>query len=411
MLTTLNDYAQSNVNNKFINKKLEGQFDFNQEYDKLKDLNDVLKIILQKTIFNKNNNKANDTSDNKSDYYKQTKIHVSVLPAVGYAMATGWAGLIAANISFYTDSNRTKISSATTSIHYSEFKQYWLLCNSNIYLKKLRLNLVGDWRIFKFPTVTYGLGSNNALSDAVNIDYSYLKIHQIVLNEIFPDIFAGIGYHLDYHWDIKQSINSYNMDLQSYGEATTTNSSGFSLNLLYDNRLNFINPQNGFYCNIQVRNNSTFLGSHQFWQGLLIDIRKYFKPSHNSDNVLAFWSYNNFTLNGKPPYLDLPSIGSDAYNNTGRGYTKGRYRGRNLIYLESEYRFSITRNKLFGAVVFVNAESFSEYPSDKFVKIAPAAGMGLRIKLNKVSKTNLAFDYGFGTGGSRGFSITLGEMF
>ena len=67
---------------------------------------------------------------------------------------------------------------------------------------------------------------------------------------------------------------------------------------------------------------------------------------------------------GNPPYLDLPSTGWDSYNNTGRGYVQGRYRGKDLMYLESEYRFGITRNGLFGGVVFANAETVSNYPSE-----------------------------------------------
>jgi len=43
--------------------------------------------------------------------------------------------------------------------------------------------------------------------------------------------------------------------------------------------------------------------------------------------------------------------------------------------------------------------------------ISPGYGAGLRIKLNKFSRTNVAIDYGFGAGGSRGFFVNLGEVF
>jgi len=104
-------------------------------------------------------------------------------------------------------------------------------------------------------------------------------------------------------------------------------------------------------------------------------------------------------------------VGWDSYNNTGRGYAQGRFRGKSMVYLESEYRFVLTDNGLLGGVVFGNAESFSEWPSNKFGSLQPGYGLGIRIKLNKHSSTSLAIDYGFGNDDSKGFYFNLGEVF
>jgi hypothetical protein len=143
----------------------------------------------------------------------------------------------------------------------------------------------------------------------------------------------------------------------------------------------------------------------------LIDVRHYIKLPASSHNILAFWSYNDITISGNPPYLDMPSIGWDDYSNTGRGYSAGRYTGRNLLYFESEYRFSMTRNGLLGGVVFVNAESVTENSPDKTRSVVPAGGLGLRIKISKDSDTNLSVDYGFGIRGSHGIIFNMGEVF
>ena len=82
-----------------------------------------------------------------------------------------------------------------------------------------------------------------------------------------------------------------------------------------------------------------------------------------------------------------------------------------MIYLESEYRFRITGNGLIGGVVFVNAESFAASSSKKLESLQPATGLGLRIKLNKKSNTNICVDYGFGTEGMKGFFVNVGEVF
>ena len=164
----------------------------------------------------------------------------------------------------------------------------------------------------------------------------------------------------------------------------------------------------------------TFLGSDNNWQSLLVEYRAYRRfPNLSSNNVLALWSYNWFTFGGKPPYLLLPSTGWDAFANTGRGYIQGRFRGSNMLYLEAEYRFGITSNGLFGGVIFANAETFSNAAStlagnaslSTFDPVKPAAGLGIRIRMNKFSKANLCIDYGWGTSGSHGLSVNLGEVF
>src|SRR5258705_483565 len=74
-------------------------------------------------------------------------------------------------------------------------------------------------------------------------------------------------------------------------------------------------------------------------------------------------------------------------------------------------QFGITNNGLIGGVVFVNAQSFSNYPGNEFDAVWPGYGLGIRIKANKNSNTNIGIDYGFGLGNSRGLFVNLGELF
>jgi outer membrane translocation and assembly module TamA len=127
--------------------------------------------------------------------------------------------------------------------------------------------------------------------------------------------------------------------------------------------------------------------------------------------LLALWSYNWLTFDANAPYLDMPSTGWDTYSNTGRGYIQSRFRGKNMLYFEAEYRFPILRNGFLSGVVFANAQSFTDYPSNRFTTIAPAAGGGLRFKLNKHSGANLCLDYALGLNGSNGLSVNIGEVF
>jgi outer membrane protein assembly factor BamA len=160
---------------------------------------------------------------------------------------------------------------------------------------------------------------------------------------------------------------------------------------------------------MQFNQNFTLLGSNTNWNSVTFDLRKYLKMPFNT--VLAFWFYSVLTVGGNPPYLDLPATGSDAYNNSGRGYEQGRFIGKKMVDLEAEFRFNITRNKLIGGVIFGNAESLSELSNNKLETILPGFGAGLRINFNKFSRTNVCIDYGVGTKGSRGFAGNLGEVF
>jgi outer membrane protein assembly factor BamA len=218
---------------------------------------------------------------------------------------------------------------------------------------------------------------------------------------------------MDTHWGIsdKGNKNGTPTDYHTYGTADRTISSGLGLNLLLDSRDNSINPFKGWYGNLVYRDNFKALGSTTGWSSVTIDVRKYLKFPANTDNVLAFWNYDWLVTNGHPPYLDLPSTSWDTNSATGRGYIQGRFRGARMIYLETEYRYKISHNGLIGGVLFVNAQSLSAAPGTKLQTIQPAFGPGLRIKLNKVSKTNVAIDYGFGRQGSNGLFIDVGEAF
>lgn len=338
---------------------------------------------------------------------------LTFIPSAGYSLHTGIRGTLVGSASFYTADERRKISRIDMDMNYSQYHQYWIDAISNVFLEKQRLHLFGDTRYYKFPTQTYGIGPNSLSNDPLQIDYSFFRLYQILFLEIFHDTYIGLGYNLDYHWNIKSdSIDSdeYSQFIR-YQKKDHSISSGLSLNLLYDSRNNMINPQNGTFANLQYRPNLILLGSSTNWQSLLIEVRHYIRLPSSSNNILALWSYNDITLSGTPPYLDMPSTGWDDYSETGRGYVPGRFTGRNMIYLETEYRFALTRNGLLGGVIFGNGQMLPERIPSDIHTIIPGGGIGLRIKFSKISGTNLAIDYGFGIRGSHGFFFNMGEVF
>ncbi len=382
-------FAQEDTNTKSLRKE--------------RDMSDVIQSLSKKKQVVSTNNDS-----------KEKKYHLSFVPALGYTLQTGFAGILSANLAYKTDTNQaTKVSSISTSFTYSQYKQSIIPFLLDIWTKDNKFNIISDNRFIQYPSDIYGLGGRTDPNQGITINFSGLKLHETLLRSINKNLFVGMGFYFDNFWNIK-AIDSLKRRINQRLVRTLGNdeiAAGLAFKLLYDNRLNQVNPTDGFFANMVFRPNFTFMGSQTNWQSLLIDLRGYITFPRNSKNVLSLWGLNWLTTGGTPPYLLLPSTGWDDQYNTGRGYIQGRFRGDNMYYAESEYRFRISRDGLFGGVVFLNAEKFSGEISKQFSTVAPGYGVGFRLKLNKYSGTNLCVDYGFGENGSKGFFVNLGEVF
>jgi hypothetical protein len=366
---------------------------------KQKDLADVLD-----GLFNIKPTEKPDTVTSRPSF--------SVVPAFGYTLVSRFAVVLSGNTAFRTGP-RSRISTITASTSITQNKQITLPILSNIWSKDNDWNYVGDYRLYKYPQSTFGLGSSSNIKNEDPMDYAYLQFYETVLRHITGNIYLGLGYIIDDHWNISDNgdLNGTVSDYSRYGKSTHSIASGLTFNGLLDSRDNGINPSKGAYLAFEYRDNYSFLGSNTNWSSLIIDVRKYIRFPDDSENVLALWNFEWLTLNGRPAYLDLPSTQWDAYSATGRGYIQGRFRGADMVYFEGEYRYRISANGLIGGVFFLNGESLSAAPGTKLQAIQPGFGPGLRIKLNTISKTNISIDYGFGRQGSNGLFIDVGEIF
>jgi hypothetical protein len=348
---------------------------------------------------------------------EKKKFYFSILPVSQSDGRSGGRALFTSTTAgFYLgDQATTNLSSFTFTPYFNLKGRYGLPIRSNIWLKDNQWNIVGDTRLLVYPQYTWGLGGNIPERHKFLVDYNYVRFYQTVLKRIKPYFYAGVGYNLDYYQDIESDgeNNLRNFTGYQYGTATGQDafSSGATLNLLYDTRKNSIDPLPGVYANVSYRFNTHLLGSHTNWQSLYIDMRKYVSLSNSGPkNVLAFWTYYWTSLTTGTPYLNLPSLGWEPYQRSGRGFQQNRYRGRRLAYFETEYRRDITANGLLGFVLFANVNSVTEPETTKFTYWHPAAGTGLRFKFNKKSGTNISLDYGVSHNYSS-INLNLGETF
>jgi hypothetical protein len=357
-----------------------------------------------------------DTSSEKPQW--------AILPSFNYQPATSLAVGAILTTSFYPrQTPRTRLSTAYLYGGYTLLNQSMVLAITNIWTRSHRYNLQGDWRFYNFPTVTFGLGNQTELADASTLTYNHIRFYQMAYRAIGNDFMIGAGYLLDRHFGIRLTSPATALtDFERYGGQVQSTSSGVALGLLRDRRDNLNNPSGGSYLLIQYRHYDRWLGSSNTYEALWLDYRRYIPLGGRLEKQLAFWTFNWFTLGSGIPYLDLPSTGWDTYNNSGRAYVMGRLRGPTLFTAEAEYRTQLTANGLLGAVVFVNAQTVHNWLANPLLtgpertrlcgpKLWPGFGGGLRVKVNKNARTNLAIDYGVGAGGSQGLYFNLNEVF
>jgi outer membrane protein assembly factor BamA len=345
-------------------------------------------------------------------------------PVIGYKPSSGVLIGVAGNIAFFRgDPQTTRISSTVASLTFSSLEQTSLSAKFALFGRDDRWALDGDNRAQWTSQDTFGLGTTTEPADQVNMKFDYFRLYNTAYYKVYGRLLAGVGFHYSAHTSVEPgkdaeagwSESPYITYSNTHGlPLDSQTSAGTSVNLRLDTRDNAINPDRGWLGSVSYRPFfKGFLGGASTWQELDLDARTYRALDAGRRHKLAFWFWGDLVTGGVAPYMDLPAIGMDKYGRSGRGYAEGRFRGERLIYGEVEYRWTITGNGLVGMVAFANTTTLSNSQSGErlFDNFAPGAGAGLRLLLNKRSKTNLCFDVGVGKNGSHGLYLAVQEAF
>ena len=374
------------------------------------------------------------------------KFYISQLPIILANPAFGFNyGAAASAGVFLGDPSTTGMSNGIITGSYSTKKQLMFTFKSTIYLPDNSWMLMADWRLFFSSQPTYGLGTgpqgdnltgipelyvaNSDIPEGELMEFNLIRFHQTLLKQVKPNFYLGLGYHLDAHFKIEDQLldleadpqvltNHYRYSIDKGFDPEKYTTSGVSANVIYDSRDNVANPYTGRFAFASFRAIPKLLGSTKNATTLWLEYRDYISLStENPRNLLAFWTYGNFTTSGTLPYMNLPALGWDQMGRSGRAFPQGRFRGENIYYAEAEWRFPLGVVKknpdLLGGVVFANLTTASNKKDDVdlFEYVQPAAGLGLRIMIQKQSRANLTIDYGWGLNGEGAFYLNLNEYF
>lgn len=377
--------------------------------EQLEDKQDLIRII--GSLFNKGEEKEKAPK-------KEKKIELSGLPYAAVSPSAGVKFGVVANAHYRIgDDETTRKSAGTVSLAYTTKKQLFFYLRDLTYFSRNKWAADFDIRYNNNNENTYGLGGGTPKSAKMQIDYSTIRANVSLMYGITKDLYAGGGINYNRYYDIEGWTASADDPYYRYNTERGINphrsvAAGFNIAALYDTRDNIINAYRGINARITYSNLMKILGSDEAWQHLWAEFRAFHSLDSEHRHRLGLWATGSFILSGDVPYMNLPATGYDLMGKSSYGYTIGRFRGDKLVFAQLEYRVGLTRNDLIGAVAFVNGTSVSAPDGSVglFDRIEPAGGLGLRIKLNKFSRTNISIDYAVGRNSS-GFYIDIAETF
>lgn len=368
---------------------------------------------------------------------------VLLIPIIGSNPATGFMVGLGGQYAFKMGEDNTSYSLLSGSAQFTTKNQQLYLLKNNVYTNNNRIFFTGDWRYLVFSQPTYGLGTNSPEggilehqfnltgmetsidSLAQPINFNFARLYQSASYRVGKSFYVGVGYFLDYYFNIDDRklrltpgdslITSHYAYNKHYGFGTTKYySSALNVNIISDTRDNMINPYKGHFLMVSWRGSFKFLGNKTNSNFVSVEWRSFHPLSvRNPRHLMAFWLLGNFSPEGEFPYMILPATAYDQRSRSARGYTQGRFRGNNMVYGEAEYRFPISQcTGILGGVLFLNATTATN-PAQSlglFEAVKPGYGFGLRVMVDKKTRTNLAIDMGFGDKSS-GFYLAASETF
>ena len=351
------------------------------------------------------NNVLNDTvSKERSQFF--------VFPTVGYRPETGVEfGVTPLYIYYANEDVSNRLSEMKAYSFFTLNGQYGIRMSHALYSDKDTWFFLGDIDFEQFPLKYYGIGGNVSQKNIALVDATQIRIKERVLRKVLQNFYIGLETDFrslsNVSFDPAEGKDEIDFELPFGAEGTTN--FGMGVGFVYDERHNVLNERDAFFSEFAYLNYNPFWKSDVEYQLITLDNRIYKKVSEN--NVLAAQLYGEFNFGGDVPFNQLSYMGGESLM---RGYFKGRYRDRNQIAAQVEYRFlplKLGFTDRLGATIFTGVgEVFNNWDELQVNNVKWSAGAGARFLIFQQKDVYLRFDYAF-TRDDSNFYISIGEAF
>ena len=305
------------------------------------------------------------------------------LPVIYYSPETN-LGFGVRTAYTFRDRPESRPSNLPATLIYTTKKQLITGFSPDLWLRGNAHHLYGQIGYLDYPFKFYGIGNNTPENTVEPYTTRIFDVYAGYERRIVRALYAGVRLEAREENIVERTgLLASELIPGSAGQSVA----GAGLTLTHDSRDDVFFPEKGFYNQLQVltyRNRRTDFGGN--FQKIRLDLRRY-QPVGRG--VLALNTLLILTP-GDPTFQYLALIGGEKIM---RGYFEGRYRDRNLLVFQGEYRFPIS--KRFKVVAFASTGRVWNGKNFELKGFHPAGGAGLRYRVGR-EKLHLRFDLAYG---------------
>jgi outer membrane protein assembly factor BamA len=329
---------------------------------------------------------------------------LAFLPVIFYTPETKWA--FGGGGIYYFRLTRDKSVARPSNISffgaYTQRKQTNIEVDPDLYLKK-GLHIQTKFQFSDFPDQFYGVGNDTTKDLEEPFTSRFVKVSLEALKKIRGPLNVGFQYFFD-DTRLKDVKSGGLLDSGAITGSEGGTVSGFGYFMTYDSRDSIFYTTSGSFHQFSAMAFGRTLGSDFTFDRYYLDLRKYIRFSYS--HSLALETRLLFQT-GDPPFWRMGLLGGQEIM---RGYYAGRYRDKNLIALQAEYRWTPIFWRL-GLVVFAGLGDVAATPSRfDLGQLKYTYGLGLRFVFDPKQRLHIRLDFGFGQDTS-GIYFTAGEAF
>jgi outer membrane protein assembly factor BamA len=339
---------------------------------------------------------------------KQRNKNLIVLPLVYYSPETTLAfGLVTMNffkLSKDPTDTITHTSNMRNAFVYTLNKQVVIDNKVNLLFKENNYWASTRFTYLNFPEFYYGIGNDTPDSNEESVSYQMINIEGRVLKKMYHSWYAGLQFNYQNMYNVSQKEDGL-LDTEQTTGYTGGTSLGWGLLSIWDKRDNALNSSKGYYAELSARFFSKKTGSDFDYHMFQWDLRYFRDLTKEKKHILAFQNVATF-MTGDPPFRRMGILGGSTIM---RGLYQGRYRDRNLLAFQTEYRWQMLDRWALAAFA-ATGQVANHIQTFSLKDFKYTYGAGVRFMLNKKERVNLRLDFGLGKKTS-GFYINLAESF